>query len=91
MKLSRMTCGAAVVVALAALTGCRGGGYYHDRNTEYVNAELTAPLELPATRNSFNYRDSMPVPAVNTTFQAPKSKFEVPRPQGLNGSTDGVK
>ena len=90
MKLSRMTCGLTIVVALAAITGCRGGGYYHDRNTEYVNAELTAPLELPATRNSFIYRDSMPVPAVNTTFQAPIVKFEVPRPQGLNGSTDGV-
>ncbi|WP_414499598.1 hypothetical protein [Zymobacter sp. IVIA_12111.31 C1] len=89
MKLSRTTWGIAALAMVAALTGCRGGGYYHDRNTEYVNAELTAPLELPATRNNFNYHDAMPVPAVNTTFQAPQGHFEVPRPQGLTG-TDNV-
>lgn len=89
MKLSRMTYGLAIIIAIGALAGCRGGGYYHDRNTEYVNAELTAPLELPATRNGFNYRDAMPVPAVNTTFQAPQGHFEVPKPQGLTG-TDHV-
>lgn len=82
-----MTWGLVAIVAMGALAGCRGGGYYHDRNTEYVDAELTKPLELPATRNGFNYHDAMPVPAVNTAFQAPKEHFEVPRPQGLT-STD---
>lgn len=91
MKLSRMALGSVALLIVGALAGCRGGGYYHDRNTEYANAELTAPLELPATRNSFNYHDAMPVPAVNTAFQAPKGHFEVPRPQGLTGSSNVAK
>lgn len=91
MKLSRMTWGFTAIVVIGALSGCRGGGYYHDRNTEYVNAELTTPLELPATRNSFNYHDAMPVPSVNTTFQAPQGHFDVPRPQGLSSTDHAAK
>lgn len=78
--------GAAIAAIAGALAGCRGGGYYHDRDTEYTRAALTKPLELPATRNAFNYRDAMPVPAVNTPFQAPHGHFEAPRPQGLTAT-----
>lgn len=82
--MSRKTLGCSLLlVAMATLAGCRGGGYYHDRNVEYTRAELTPPLELPATRNAFNYRDSMPVPAVQGQFVAPKGAFEVPRPAVL--------
>lgn len=82
MQPKMLGCGV-LLLALAALSGCRGGGYYHDRNVEYTRAEFTPPLQLPATRNAFDYRDSMPVPPIKGQFVAPKEHFEVPRPPSM--------
>lgn len=85
LAMQRKTLGCGVLLlALAALGGCRGGGYYHDRNVEYTRAELTPPLQLPATRNAFDYRDSMPVPPIKGQYVAPKEHFEVPRPPSMS-------
>lgn len=74
-----------VTPLLLALGGC-GGGYYHDRNSEYADAEMTRPLELPATRDQSRYQDAMPVPHATNDFIRSRDGYEPPRPQTLSTS-----
>ncbi|WP_025732598.1 hypothetical protein [Carnimonas nigrificans] len=69
------------------LSGCSffGGGEYTDRNYEYYHADMTSPLELPATRDNTQYQDLMPVPNAAQAFVAPEGKFKVPRPNTPGG------
>ncbi|WP_161598977.1 outer membrane protein assembly factor BamC [Aidingimonas lacisalsi] len=77
-----------VAIALAA-SGCASDeGYYHDRDIDYTEAEMAPPLTLPESRNTSDYRNAMPVPAVNGTFSsASDGRFEPPRPQPMGGSS----
>ncbi|WP_251977678.1 outer membrane protein assembly factor BamC [Salinicola avicenniae] len=70
------------------LSGCGlfQDGYYYDRNDEYRNAEMAAPLELPDSRNRIRYQDSMPVPQANSDFAASDAVEDAPRPQALGAS-----
>ncbi|RKR06660.1 outer membrane protein assembly factor BamC [Kushneria sinocarnis] len=70
------------VPLMALLAGC-GGGYYYDRNAEYKDAEMAAPLELPAQRNQRAYQNAMPVPDASNDFM-PSDDFEAPRPQSMS-------
>ncbi|WP_456269722.1 outer membrane protein assembly factor BamC [Kushneria sp. AK178] len=74
-----------VTPLLIALGGC-GGGYYHDRNSEYADAEMTPPLELPASRNQARYQNAMPVPQATNDFIRNRDGYEPPRPQTLSTS-----
>lgn len=74
-----------------ALSGCGlfQDGYYYDRNDEYQNAEMTQPLELPASRNQVRYQDSMPVPQADSDFSTSDVVDDAPRPQPLaSGQSD---
>ncbi|MDO6788665.1 hypothetical protein Q4589_13785 [Cobetia marina] len=77
----------ALLTALA-VAGCSSDGYYYDRNSEYANASIAQPLELPETRNRAEYQDSMPVPQASSDFLA-SDDFEAPRPQPLATSEKG--
>ncbi|ARS53410.1 outer membrane protein assembly factor BamC [Kushneria konosiri] len=74
-----------VTPLLLVMSGC-GGGYYYDRNSEYADAEMTAPLELPASRDQTRYQDAMPVPRASNDFIRSRDGYEPPRPQTLSTS-----
>ncbi len=75
-----------MVTPLVLVLGGCGSGYYHDRNSEYADAEMTSPLELPATRNQARYQDAMPVPQATNDFIKNRDGYEPPRPQTLSTS-----
>lgn len=77
----------ALLTALA-VAGCSSDGYYYDRNSEYGDASIAPPLELPDTINRGDYQDSMPVPQASSDFLA-SDDFEAPRPQPLATSEQG--
>jgi outer membrane protein assembly factor BamC len=70
-------------IALAT-AGCARDGYYDDRNLDYGEAQRSAPLDLPETRNPARYRDAMPVPEATGEFRGDGSGFEAPVPQPLS-------
>lgn len=70
---------------LVVMGGC-GSGYYHDRNSEYADAQMSAPLELPATRNQARYQNAMPVPQASNDFIRNADGYEPPRPQSMSTS-----
>ncbi|GGY08626.1 hypothetical protein GCM10007160_39990 [Litchfieldella qijiaojingensis] len=68
-----------VSIALVA-TGCARDGYYHDRNIDYVDAEPSAPLVLPESRDMARYGNAMPVPEASGDFVPSDEGFSAPRP-----------
>ncbi|MDR9439381.1 MAG: lipoprotein, NlpB [Halomonas sp.] len=73
-----------VAVIALATAGCGRDGFYHDRNLDYGEAEESAPLVLPDSRNVDRYRDAMPVPEVGGTRSAENGVVEAPLPQALS-------
>lgn len=78
----------AALVALAT-SGCAREGFYDDRNIDYVNAQRSAPLALPESRNEQRYRDIMPVPQAQGRRHDMDERFRVPAPSRL-GAGSGV-
>ncbi|WP_043448866.1 outer membrane protein assembly factor BamC [Halotalea alkalilenta] len=79
-----------VALPLTLLLGGCGGGYFHDRNYEYIDAEMAPPLELPATRDANAFQDAMPVPDASSGFVRPSNKFQVPRPEPMGTASRGA-
>ncbi|MFG6176544.1 outer membrane protein assembly factor BamC [Halomonas sp. THAF12] len=77
------------LVAALALAGCARDGYYDDRGIDYVEAEPSAPLVLPDSRDNRRYRDAMPVPKAQGAFVSQGDEFRVPPPRAL-GAGSGV-
>ncbi|MCM2130118.1 outer membrane protein assembly factor BamC [Larsenimonas rhizosphaerae] len=73
---------------LVLLAGCGSNGYYYDRNSEYVDAKMVAPLSLPEGARQGASQDAMPVPRVNGDFVQGKDGFKVPRPQPMMSKGD---
>ena len=77
-----------VALAALAMAGCAREGYYDDRNIDYVNAQRSAPLTLPDSRNEQRYRDIMPVPQAQGRLHVGDERFSAPAPSRLgSGST----
>lgn len=77
-----------VAITTLATAGCAREGFYDDRNADYVNAERSAPLTLPESRNEQRYRDIMPVPEAQGTLRTSDKRFRAPAPSRLgSGST----
>lgn len=72
----------AAVIALAT-AGCARDGFYDDRNIDYVEAQRSAPLSLPASRDEQRYRDAMPVPQATGTLRRDGERFRAPSPERL--------
>ncbi|MDR5866662.1 lipoprotein-34 [Halomonas koreensis] len=77
------------LVAALALAGCARDGYYDDRAVDYAEAEPSAPLVLPDSRDDRRYRDAMPVPRAEGRFVAQGEDFRAPPPRAL-GAGSGV-
>ncbi|MCK2184753.1 outer membrane protein assembly factor BamC [Halomonas getboli] len=71
------------LVATLALAGCARDGYYDDRSVDYAEAESSAPLDLPASRDTRRYGDAMPVPEAQGAFIARGEDFRVPPPRAM--------
>jgi len=77
-----------VAIAALATAGCAREGFYDDRNIDYVNAQRSAPLVLPESRNEQRYRDLMPVPEAQHSLRDNDERFRAPPPSRLaSGST----
>ncbi|WP_246007526.1 lipoprotein-34 [Halomonas nitroreducens] len=77
------------LVAALALAGCARDGYFDDRRVDYAEAEASAPLVLPDSRDTRRYRDAMPVPEAAGTFASQGDDFDAPPPRAL-GAGSGV-
>lgn len=75
------------VMAAVSLAGCAREGYFDDRNVDYVDSRLGAPLILPDSRDPRRYRDTMPVPQVAGEFHARADGFAAPLPYTLSATT----
>jgi outer membrane protein assembly factor BamC len=75
----------AALMALAT-AGCARDGFYDDRNIDYVEAQRSAPLALPDTRDTQRYRDAMPVPEATGTLGSGDGRFRAPSPERLSAS-----
>jgi len=77
-----------VAITALATAGCAREGFYDDRNADYINAERSAPLILPESRNEQRYRDIMPVPEAQGSLRTSDKRFRAPAPSRLgSGST----
>ncbi|GAB2802051.1 outer membrane protein assembly factor BamC [Halomonas shantousis] len=76
-----------IVGVSLALGGCGRSGYYYDRNSEYTQAEMVEPLQLPDVRDPTRYQDAMPVPEANSDYLAAED-FDAPRPEPLAARRD---
>ncbi|MCG6657627.1 lipoprotein, NlpB [Halomonas campisalis] len=72
----------AAIIALVT-AGCARDGFYDDRNIDYVEAQRSAPLSLPASRDEQRYRDAMPVPQATGTLRSDGGRFRAPSPERL--------
>ncbi|TFH88770.1 outer membrane protein assembly factor BamC [Billgrantia azerbaijanica] len=72
-----------VAVAALATAGCAREGFYDDRNLDYVEAQRTAPLTLPDSRNAQRYQDAMPVPQAAGARLDRSEPAEAPLPARL--------
>ncbi|WP_240454108.1 lipoprotein, NlpB [Halomonas sp. NO4] len=72
-----------VAVAALATAGCAREGFYDDRNLDYVEAQRSAPLVLPESRNPQRYQDAMPVPRAAGSRPNRGEPAETPMPSRL--------
>jgi len=72
-----------VAVAALAATGCAREGFYDDRNLDYVEAQRSAPLTLPDSRNTQRYQNAMPVPQAAGARLDRSEPAETPMPARL--------
>jgi len=72
-----------IIGATLVVSGCSRSGFYYDRNTEYVDAEMVEPVTLPDSRDPSRYQNAMPVPDAESDFASMDEEFDVPRPRPL--------
>lgn len=83
---------AALFAASLALHGCGwlGGdkGLFRDRGEAYRRAQVEKPLQIPPGLDSAAAQEDFSIPAI--AYSAPlEGRFEVPRPQPLEGDPEG--
>lgn len=83
---------ATLLIAATTLSGCGWltgeGGIFRDRSNDYRQAQLEQPLQVPPNLSSTAIDDALAIPPTS----APSGlggKFEVPRPDPLEGNPDG--
>ncbi len=57
-----------------------------DRSSDYLLAEETAPIVVPAELDAVNLGQAYPIPSI-ANESAPEATFEVPRPQPISVNT----
>ncbi|MDB6061045.1 MAG: hypothetical protein JWM78_1148 [Verrucomicrobiaceae bacterium] len=82
-----------VAVAVSfALSGCGWvfgeKGLFRDRGDDYRRAQVEKPLEIPAGLSKASTEEDFAIPSIS--YSAPlEGKFDVPRPQPLDGDPEG--
>ncbi len=77
--------GLAGCLLVPLLTGCglfSDGGYFEDREDDYLEAEMLPPLEIPDGQDGEAIEDLYYVPAIDKYAQRPED-VSTPRPQGM--------
>lgn len=76
----------ALALAVSGVSGCGwiwgDDGYFRDRGSDYLTAQQTAPMQVPAGANVRPLDPLLPIPQQVATPSATE-EYEVPRPQKL--------
>lgn len=79
--LNKLTAGSLVLTGFL-LAGCSSSGYYYDRKTDYVDAKEYPAISLPATADTADFKQAMPLPDIAAQEKL-DDEFIVPRPDAL--------
>ncbi|MBL0845038.1 outer membrane protein assembly factor BamC [Pseudomonas mediterranea] len=82
----------ALALIISSTSGCGWiwgpEGYFRDRGSDYLNAQQTAPMQLPPDVHVAKRLDPLlPIPR-NVADDTAKGEYEVPRPQPLSAIAD---
>lgn len=73
-----------VLAGILTLTGCASPfgkqGYIRDKSGDYVAAEVSEPIEVPASANPRQFGDVLVIPEITREYDQLPEKFDVPRP-----------
>lgn len=90
--MKRMAGLSALALIISSTSGCGWlwgpEGYFRDRGSDYLEAQQTAPMQLPPDVSTSKRLDPLlPIPR-NVADDSVKGEYEVPRPQPLTASAD---
>ncbi|AIR89897.1 outer membrane protein assembly factor BamC [Pseudomonas cremoricolorata] len=82
----------ALALIISSTSGCGwlwgDEGYFRDRGSDYLQAQTTAPMQVPQDATHVKRLDPLlPIPR-NVADDNISGEFEVPRPQPLNAAAD---
>lgn len=82
----------ALALIISSTSGCGWlwgeDGYFRDRGSDYLQAQPTAPMQLPPDASNVKRLDPLlPIPR-NVADDRATGEFEVPRPQPLSATAD---
>ncbi len=90
--MKRMAGLSALALIISSTSGCGWiwgpEGYFRDRGSDYLEAQQTAPMQLPPNVSTAKRLDPLlPIPR-NVADDTAKGEYEVPRPQPLSSVAD---
>ena len=90
--MKRMAGLSALALIISSTSGCGWvwgpEGYFRDRGSDYLEAQQTAPMQLPPNVSTSKRLDPLlPIPR-NVADDTVKGEYIVPRPQPLSAAAD---
>ena len=92
--MKRMAGLSALALIISSTSGCGWvwgpEGYFRDRGSDYLEAQQTAPMQLPSDVSTSKRLDPLlPIPR-NVADDTAKGEYVVPRPQPLSAIADAT-